>query len=203
MLDFDSYSHLNWSGSWSIHNEEKPSWDYLKNYVEPGCVFLDIGCQKGIYSQGCIDICGEDCTVYGFDVLEHSQIKELEKNNKNFKFFHKACGDGEPHDVVVHYDSNTVAPAQETIKLDDFADEYNLKKIDVIKMDVDGCEFPVLRGMTNILEKFSPVLMIEIESDLENIKEFLKQYGYKYLYSRNGVNRFFAKNDSYYEAYYG
>ena len=78
----------------------------------------------------------------------------------------------------------------------------NLKKIDVIKMDVDGCEFPVLRGMTNILEKFSPVLMIEIESDLENIKEFLSKYGYKYLYSRNGVNRFFAKND-YYEANYG
>jgi len=193
MLNFDSYSHLNWGGSWSIHSEEKPSWDSVKTYLEDGCVFIDVGCQKGIYSQGVIDVLGENCSVYGFDVLEHAKIREIENNNKNFKFYPSACGDGKPHDVVVHYDSNTIAEAQDSIKLDDFVTEEGLERVDFVKIDVDGCESYVLEGMKGILEKFNPVLMIEIESGLEDIKEFLRQYGYRYLYSKNDVNRFFSK----------
>ena len=193
MLDFNSYSHLNWSNPWSIHSEEKPSWDSVKTYLEDGCVFIDVGCQKGIYSQGVIDVLGENCSVYGFDVLEHAKIREIENNNKNFKFYHSACGDGKPHDVVVHYDSNTIAEAQDSIKLDDFVTEEGLERVDFVKIDVDGCQSYVLEGMKGILEKFNPVLMIEIESGLEDIKEFLRQYGYRYLYSKNDVNRFFSK----------
>ena len=126
-------------------------------------------------------------------LLEHAKIREIENNNKNFKFYPSACGDGKPHDVCVHYDSNTIAKAQDSIKLDDFVDEEGLERVDFVKIDVDGCESYVLEGMRGILEKFNPVLMIEIESGLENIKEFLRQYGYRYLYSKNDVNRFFSK----------
>ena len=48
MTNYQDYSHL-FRGNWSIYNEEKPTWDVVKSFLNPGCVFFDIGCQKGIY----------------------------------------------------------------------------------------------------------------------------------------------------------
>lgn len=193
MADYGTYSHL-FRGSWSIHNEEKPSWDSVKTFLSPGCVFLDIGCQKGIYSQGVIDLFGEDCVVYGFDVLEHPEIKKIENSNSNFTFINSAVGDGISNiDCVVHYDTNTKVQDQSTISIDDFCFENNLKRVDFIKIDVDGCETSVLSGMTKTLQNLSPVLMIEIEDDFDSKVKFLENYGYKHLYNKNDINRFFSK----------
>jgi len=70
--------------------------------------FFDIGCQKGIYLKGIFDLYEENCSIYGFDVLQHTEILELEKNYKNFKLNHSAVGDGKTkEDCIIHYDSNT------------------------------------------------------------------------------------------------
>ena len=193
MSNYESYSHL-FRGSWSIHNQEKSSWDLVKTFLNKDCVFLDIGCQKGIYSQGVIDIFGEDCSVYGFDVLDHPEIKLIENAHDNFKFIHSAVGDGKSNvDCVVHYDTNTKLENQQTISIDDFCTENNLKKVDFVKIDVDGCETSVLSGMIKTLQDFSPVLMIEIENDFDSKVKFLENYGYKYMCARNDINRFFSK----------
>lgn len=193
MADYSSYSHL-FCGSWTIYNEEKPSWDSVKTFLNPGCVFLDIGCQKGIYSQGVIDLFGKECSVYGFDVLEHPEMKEMVSSNSNFRFINSAVGDGMSNiDCVVHYDTNTKVQNQSTISIDDFCLENNLNKVDFIKIDVDGCETSVLTGMVKTLQNLSPVLMIEIENDFDSKVKFLENYGYKYLYAKNDINRFFSK----------
>lgn len=49
-----------------------------------------------------------------------------------------------------------------TVKtLDELVDELNIKRIDAIKIDVDGHEVEILNGAANTLEKFSPILFIE------------------------------------------
>jgi FkbM family methyltransferase len=193
MSNYNLYSHL-FNGNWSIHNEEKPTWDYLQSLLQPGCVFFDVGCQKGIYSKGVIDLFGNDCFVYGFDVLEHPQILELQNNHKNFKFINSAVGDGEtPENCIIHYDTNTQLENQKTISLDKFCEENNIIKIDFIKIDVDGCEKSVLRGLGNILKNHSPNLFIEIENEFDECAEILKQYDYEYICSKNDINCFFAK----------
>lgn len=193
MTNYQEYSHL-FTGSWSIHAEEKPTWDLVKTFLNPECVFFDIGCQKGIYSKGVIDLFGENCTIYGFDVLEHPDIIQLEKENKNFKFINSAVGDGESlEDCVIHYDTNTKLTSQKTISLDEFCEQNNIKKIDFIKIDVDGCEKSVLKGSKKILEVFLPTLVIEIENNLNEIVEMMDEFGYTYFCSKNDVNRFFIK----------
>lgn len=193
MTNYQNYSHL-FTGNWSIHNEEKPTWDLVKTFLNPGCVFFDIGCQKGIYSKGVIDLFGENCTVYGFDVLEHPDIIQLEKENKNFKFINSAVGDGESlEDCVIHYDTNTKLINQKTISLDKFCEQNNIEKIDFIKIDVDGCEKNVLSGSKKILETFFPSLVVEVESNLNEIVEMMEEFGYTYSCSKNDVNRFFVR----------
>jgi FkbM family methyltransferase len=68
------------------------------------------------------------------------------------------------------------------IRLDDLIDN----KIDFIKMDIEGAEFPALKGMIQILETSHPTLMIEFhppsiaESGInpEKIHRFLTHVGY-------------------------
>jgi FkbM family methyltransferase len=193
MNNYNSYSHL-FSGSWSIHNEEKPTWDYLQTFLRPGCTFFDIGCQKGIYSKGVIDLFGENCSVYGFDVLEHPEILELQKNHNNFKFINSAVGDGEStENCTIHYDTNTQLENQKTISLDKFCEENKINKIDFIKIDVDGCEKSILKGAKNILKNYFANLFIEIENEFDKCLEILNEYDYEYVCSKNDINCFFVK----------
>lgn len=46
--------------------------------------------------------------------------------------------------------------------LDSLVIELNLSKIDLIKLDVDGHELSVLKGMINVLSKFKPLIMMEL-----------------------------------------
>lgn len=55
MLNYEDYSRL-FDSAWTIHWHEKETWDYMKLFLNPECVFFDIGCQKGIFSQGVIDL---------------------------------------------------------------------------------------------------------------------------------------------------
>lgn len=49
-----------------------------------------------------------------------------------------------------------------SFKFEDFLKEYNIEKIDFIKMDIEGGEFKVLPQMINYLKKESPTLLISI-----------------------------------------
>lgn len=53
---------------------------------------------------------------------------------------------------------------------------------DAIKIDVEGCELDVLKGMQTILEMDRPVLIIESNNNEEECFDFVKQFGYEKLY---------------------
>ncbi len=52
-----------------------------------------------------------------------------------------------------------------TIRLDKYIEENNIKDIDLIKIDVETHEPEVLSGMGIYLKKFQPTFLIEIQSD--------------------------------------
>jgi FkbM family methyltransferase len=49
------------------------------------------------------------------------------------------------------------------ITLNDFVNERNLMGVDLIKIDVEGYEFHVLRGADQVLNAFKPTLFIELD----------------------------------------
>lgn len=50
--------------------------------------------------------------------------------------------------------------ACETIAIDDFVEQFNVSKVDFIKMDIEGAELNALRGAEKTLRKFKPKLAI-------------------------------------------
>jgi len=64
--------------------------------------------------------------------------------------------------------------------LDNIQKDLDLKKIDLIKLDIEGHEMEALKGAKNILTKFKPDLLIEIASAEQKAKfdNFLSKYGY-------------------------
>ena len=67
----------------------------------------------------------------------------------------------------------------ESRSLDSFVESHSVEKIDFIKCDVDGYEMQVLNGMTGVLKRFSPKILVEIgEAKLPGIASFLRDHGY-------------------------
>ncbi|MCH9845828.1 MAG: FkbM family methyltransferase [Alphaproteobacteria bacterium] len=66
----------------------------------------------------------------------------------------------------------------QTITIDTFAQEQNLSKVDMIKMDIEGAEVPALEGARKIIEKYKPKLAICVyhkDSDLWLIPQLIKE----------------------------
>jgi hypothetical protein len=61
-----------------------------------------------------------------------------------------------------------------------------LRKVDLIKMDIEGEEYNALKGAIKTIRKFKPKIIIEIHSKnlREKILEFLKNYGYNLVFEK-------------------
>ena len=64
------------------------------------------------------------------------------------------------------------------------------EKISLIKIDVNGHELSVIKGLSALIKRDKPALIIETNDDIKIIGKFLKKYGFKkYLFS-NGEKKF-------------
>lgn len=75
--------------------------------------------------------------------------------------------------------------------LDWFIDYYNIQKVHLLKIDVEGMDLDVLIGGHNTIKKHLPVIFIEHsdnrKSIIEDIKSFLDQFEYDYEIIGNNV----------------
>jgi FkbM family methyltransferase len=68
------------------------------------------------------------------------------------------------------------------MSVDFFAETKSLRRIDLMKIDVEGYEISVLEGCKNILEKFQPLIICEIFLNDEKAAYF-RQFVSKYHYT--------------------
>ena len=84
------------------------------------------------------------------------------------------------------------------ISIDEYLSEKS-QKIDFVKIDVEGAEYDVLKGMENILNvnpsielllEFNPINLIEHGSDPKELLDFLKQKNFKLFQINEITNQF-------------
>jgi len=68
--------------------------------------------------------------------------------------------------------------------IDRYVESAGLSKLDFVKIDVEGAEDAVVRGMTTTLQRFRPVILVEIHGndgkESEGLQQ-LKAMGYKLM----------------------
>lgn len=172
--------------------------------LKPGDIALDIGANIGLQSIRMAQCVGSTGHIYSFEPLNYLQHK-LRKNvvlNKltNITLLPFALSD-QPGDITYSINENNWNQGTFSLKnkipgdktqqiLIKVADELNeiqvLPRFDLVKIDVEGVEFQVLKGMEAALKKHKPRIIFEYDSNYwtdsgQNIVDcynFLKNLGY-------------------------
>lgn len=163
------------------NNYETLEIELFKKLLKRGMNFVDVGANIGIYSVIGSKIVGEEGQVFSFEpepAIFELLKKNIETNNcQNVEAINKAVGDKKAVLKLYSFDwsmgthsiirTSNQFQEVESIKLDDYFKEKN-KKIDVIKIDVEGFEPYVLEGMKNLLN-YDPIVFLEFNpSEITN-----------------------------------
>jgi FkbM family methyltransferase len=92
-------------------------------------------------------------------------------------------------DIITQKTKNKIVVQVNT--LDWFVEYYNIQKIHLLKIDVEGMDLDVLIGGQNTIKKHLPVIFIEHNDNrktiIEKIKSFLDNFDYGYELIGNNV----------------
>jgi FkbM family methyltransferase len=144
--------------------------------VEGGDIVIDAGVGWGdttIYLAALADKLPGGRS-YAFDILKEGMHALSEQCNLNPKLKNitpvlRALSDKDGDHVFVSSPSpgakivkEETGRKVETITIDTFSEENSLKKIDFIKMDIEGAELPALIGAAKTINMFKPKLAISV-----------------------------------------
>ncbi len=162
----------------------------IKDFNKDNVNIIDVGANYGFLSLTFAANL-KNAQIYSFE--PHPQIyadfsDSIRQNNfDRIKAENLAVGDSEKDIAINLYNqtsnildvlgkSENVATIRQ-ITLDNYIKSNNITP-DFVKIDVDGYEPNVLRGMSEILDKFKPVLVVETNDDL-SVLEWLRGKNYK------------------------
>jgi len=169
-------------------NYEKDNFDKIKFLNPTKFVFVDVGANIGAYS---VSLAKKGFETYSFEPIK-SNFDLLNKNLrlndiKNAKTFNLAIGN-ETAKKEIFFDDHKHGEGSLLIKkgnrkevvqvdkLDNLFKGKNLKKKILLKVDVEGFEFEVLKGAKNFIKKYRPIILIEVWN--EDTKKFLLENKY-------------------------
>lgn len=150
---------------WEPHVQE-----YLKAFIKPGDIVLDIGAHIGTHTTLMSDLVGEGGQVYAYEP-QREMYRELVQNlrlNKSDRVTALRVALGENPGVVemnptVEGNQGGTGVGKDGDKVElRTLDSYRFPKLDLVKIDVEGFEPYVLKGAGESLTRTKPIILIEI-----------------------------------------
>jgi len=197
------------TGSW-----ESDSWEIVDEYLPTGGTFVDVGAHVGYYSVKAARKVGEKGAVVAIE--PNPRIVERLRTNVELSDFRQVISI-QPVAAFDHiskltlflspgadtsqaslsaknasvYGSSPGSVTVEALPIDDIIERANVKRVDVIKLDIEGAELKALRGANRTLKNYRPVLVVEtIEHHLRNmgdsedeLRRYLESLGFSQLKS--------------------
>lgn len=197
---------------------EKFETELVKKMVTEGDVVVDVGAHIGYYTLIFAKCVGNGGIVFAFEP-EPNNFSLLSKNieingYKNVNLEQLAISDFDGTCVLYTFNTSSGAnriykpleknyknskPIQiKAISLDDYFTNRPENKIDLIKIDVEGAEFNVLKGMQNIMKKninlkilleFNPYFLENAGANPKHLIDFLQDRSFKINYLDEENNR--------------
>ena len=182
----------------------------MRLLLKPGDTFIDVGANIGYLSAvgaGFVKTSGQ---VHSFEPVPNlfERLLSFAQANPSYNITPHKCalGDGEgtakinvfpPFNIgwctmVPGFGADQKQPESITVpvtRLDRHIEEHKLRGITLIKIDVEGFEFPVLKGLKHYFDKTDelPAIICEIAPDAyplldltpAQLSEYLAHYGYR------------------------
>lgn len=209
-FDADTRQLIDWC--MFFHGKYEPHVGLLfQRLVGPGSVVADVGANVGAHTLTLAKLVGAGGRVFAFEpnpAVRDRLVRNLAINSfENVVVNACALGDIDgqlslrvpaatseefsnpglaslvaldtPHDLV----------PVEVLRFDDIFHEAGFPRLDLVKIDVQGFEMNVLRGMEGAISQYHPAIVFEYEdwawgkagSGLQTVSDFLKSMSYRLL----------------------
>jgi FkbM family methyltransferase len=187
---------------------ERESWETIRSHLGGGATFVDIGAHIGYYSLKAAPVVGPTGRVIAIEPNPET-IQKLYGNiqasgARNIAVAPVACSDAEatlelfgaPRSNTgetslsrtnASQDSQAVTSYKVSARpLDEIVKDAGVSRVDVVKIDVEGAEYLVLKGAAKTLDRDHPVILVEIvERQLQamgtsskQVYDLLRSHGY-------------------------
>lgn len=165
---------------------------FIKKLIGKNSIVLDLGANEGGFSKEITNKYG--CKSYAIEPVPaiFDSIKETELIKKINGAISSKSGTVEiflPDDrcaTAYDYDKNTKSIISEAFTLGDLVKKFGIKRVDMIKMDIEGEEVPIFESLTKEelqmpaqwTVEFHDFLYPELNERVENIKKKMIDYGF-------------------------
>jgi FkbM family methyltransferase len=180
----------------------------LKRYLKRGDTFIDVGANIGYISAVAVSLVGKQGQVHSFEpVSSHfHRLQRLSDLNPEYTLKVNHCALGEEsgratlaisledmawNSLVPGYTGSSPIRTEEVqvMRLDTYLESQNIEEVALIKLDTEGFELPILRGLQNFLDRTErlPKIICEIQPralsllgfSLEHLDDLMKHYNYR------------------------
>ena len=181
-----------------VHYESKFNGeiDLAESFSKESTIF-DVGSR----SDSCL--LSHEGEVHYFDPLDYNIDKLKIQKNKNKKSFYNKFGLSDKKEIIKYYpkyesflnrtatlgvDNEDQSFELEVKRGDDYIKEYDIKEIDLLKIDTEGYELKVLNGFDSSIDKIKFVQFeyggtyIDAKIKLNDVCDFLRRKGFKFFY---------------------
>jgi FkbM family methyltransferase len=203
-LDLDPAMRAMYFGAYQIHIAT-----VMKKYLKKGDIFIDVGANVGYISAYAMGLIGKTGQVHAFEPVPQyfERLKNVQESNPDYRLYinRVALGDHEGTSTIAvtnvnNIGWNTMVPgfmSEQTIKeeieipvttLDSYLSSLGIDRVQLVKIDVEGFEFPVIKGFQKYLQtaKELPILLVEVapaaysrlNTSIQEFADFLSDMGY-------------------------
>lgn len=146
----------------------KQTWEASKPWIKNTRNAIDIGCRDGEYTR------------YLFNHFEHVYCFDP-RTRPYFAYnvdLSRVTHWGVPVGDQTH--SNRIGKKAGKLAQVDFyrLDDFNLERVDYIKIDTDGYELAVLKGAHNLITRDWPLIVLEVYFERNALQYILEHLGY-------------------------
>jgi FkbM family methyltransferase len=160
-------------------------------------IILDIGANAGVHALAFAKRAYQSGKVYAFEPTDYAFGRLVENIGLNPQLYIEAFKialsneniESKEIDFRSSWRTDGVIDKRRNcvsfVRLDDWISKMNIKRVDIIKLDVDGFEYSVLHGAVETVKKYLPTFFMEVglyhfEDKERNPVFLLSEIGYKY-----------------------
>lgn len=189
---------------------EEPVLAILDAIIKPGWTVYDVGANLGVYSLRCSRLVGAAGHVYSLEAnpvcvyflhatFQHNRISNaeilpvavLDRHDEvpfTINYSNLALGVTERshlsgrkagHEILVRASS-----------LDDLVESYQLRRPNLVKIDIEGAEAAAVAGAARCIARYRPVFLIEVHGRKAALQTFDERawHGYRFVHPASGVS---------------